>query len=356
MIDELVKSIAVSKANDILYKLRLKIRNVTLVVTYTCTYLCKMCNIGREYLSNPEKAKNELSYEEIVNIFDGSRALHDLRLVILTGGEPFMRHDIDDLYCFFRSKYSKAEISIPTNSFNVKLILKKLRSMERRAGLDNLYLSISLDGMEELHDRTRGVPGAFRRAMELAKFTEIEFPHLKRGFTFTITRENYKDLNKTYLLSKKLNAGFHAELAQISGIYYMNRNYDTIRHDELLELTPILEKIISDSKQNFNPVSIYYREMLKLPFNSQRWWKCYSGLHSVFINAYGDVYPCIMLDFKLGNIRQSSFDNIWKSGHARKIRSWINKKTCNCWTPCEALPTITRYPMQFILHQIRNTK
>ena len=61
---------------------------ITFAITYACTFLCKTCNIGRNYLANPKKTKEgELSYEEIGNIFKKSKP----SWIQITGGEPFMR-------------------------------------------------------------------------------------------------------------------------------------------------------------------------------------------------------------------------------------------------------------------------
>ena len=46
--------------------------------------------------------------------------------------------------------------------------------------------------------------------------------------------------------------------------------------------------------------------------NPKRKIKCYAGTHSFFLDPYGDIFPCIMLNKKIGNIKEG-FDKVWLS-------------------------------------------
>jgi radical SAM protein with 4Fe4S-binding SPASM domain len=62
----------------------------------------------------------------------------------------------------------------------------------------------------------------------------------------------------------------------------------------------------------------------------------------VFIDPYGDVYPCLMLDRKLGNAKRDGFDAVWDGPEAVAVRRFVAEKKCDCWTPCEACPSLGR--------------
>jgi MoaA/NifB/PqqE/SkfB family radical SAM enzyme len=309
-----------------------------------------MCDIGREYLKHPERVKDELKLDEIRRAFTESMCLSNLNGITLTGGEPFMRSDIVELYGFFYTKYPNATITIPTNSFNVSLILNKLREMAVKYGVERLYLSISLDGIGEVHDSIRGMKGAFARALELAcKAKELFNPAgLTLGFSLTIIKENYDQIWPVYELARSLGVNFSVQIAQMSSIYYMNEGYKTdLSVTELNTIKSQLQKIIKQTspiQRLIDPHLIYLLNMVEFVKSPIRTWNCYSGTHSCFVNSYGDVFPCIMLSNRIGNIKESSFDEIWLSYQATKIRRMIAGRGCNCWTPCEAIPTITRDP------------
>ena len=67
---------------------------------------------------------------------------------------------------------------------------------------------------------------------------------------------------------------------------------------------------------------------------------CAALVCSCFIDPFGFVYPCSIYDQKLGNVRETSFYNIWHSHTANKLRKSIKEGKCpNCWSPCEAEPS-----------------
>ena len=64
---------------------------------------------------------------------------------------------------------------------------------------------------------------------------------------------------------------------------------------------------------------------------------------SLFMDSFGNVYPSIMWDRKVGNVRESGFDlaPIWRGELADKTREDIRKGLePNCWTSCEAYQTL----------------
>ena len=75
-------------------------------------------------------------------------------------------------------------------STNGTLITKEKARELKGVGLS--YVGISLDGMEEVHDRFRGVPGAFRKALEGVANCQAE--GLKVGLRFTINKRNVGEI------------------------------------------------------------------------------------------------------------------------------------------------------------------
>ncbi len=63
------------------------------------------------------------------------------------------------------------------------------------------YVGISIDGLEEVHDLFRGVPGAFKKAMEGVYNCQQE--GLKVGLRFTINKRNYMEVPKIFDLIKE---------------------------------------------------------------------------------------------------------------------------------------------------------
>jgi len=77
--------------------------------------------------------------------------------------------------------------------------------------------------------------------------------------------------------------------------------------------------------------------------------KCQALSASLFMNPYGDIYPCSIYDKKVANIRDFNYDlkKIWNVKNViADIRNGIlNNKCAGCWTPCEAYPAILGSPL-----------
>jgi 12,18-didecarboxysiroheme deacetylase len=120
----------------------------------------------------------------------GVRLIEDLAdfgapVMLFSGGEPLMREDLFDLIGHAVRRKMRAVVST-----NGTLITADVAARLKDAGLS--YVGISLDGLEPMNDRFRGLPGAFQRALDgvrncLAKGVKV-------GLRFTVTRMNYRDV------------------------------------------------------------------------------------------------------------------------------------------------------------------
>jgi len=94
--------------------------------------------------------------------------------------------------------------------------------------------------------------------------------------------------------------------------------------------------------KNKNKFKIFYFEKLQNFITNPKEMviPCAALRASAFINPYGNLYPCIEWNKKIGNIKKMSFKKIWYSKQAQKIRAQIKSKRCpNCWTVCDAQPS-----------------
>jgi radical SAM protein with 4Fe4S-binding SPASM domain len=63
---------------------------------------------------------------------------------------------------------------------------------------------------------------------------------------------------------------------------------------------------------------------------------CYAGSLTGVLRNNGDIYPCELLDKKIGNLRDYGyrFKDLWRSRKAEEIRHWIRKSKCFCTHEC----------------------
>jgi 12,18-didecarboxysiroheme deacetylase len=149
-------------------------------VTRRCNLKCVHCYAHARDRSFPD----ELSTREGKEILD-DLALFGSPVVLFSGGEPLVRPDLMELASYAVEKGMRAVIST-----NGTLITSTAAQQLKRIGLS--YVGISLDGMEDINDRFRGVKGAFRKAMD--GIAACQEAGIKVGLRFTVNRINYLEI------------------------------------------------------------------------------------------------------------------------------------------------------------------
>ena len=160
-------------------------------VTRQCNLKCVHCYAHAKNTS----FDNELSTEQ------GKQLIDDLAdfgspVMLFSGGEPLVRKDLLQLAAYAVEKGMRAVIST-----NGTLITPEMARNLKEIGLS--YVGISLDGMEEINDRFRGVNGAFRSALEGIKNSQAA--GIKVGLRFTVNKFNVNEIPKIFQLLEEMD-------------------------------------------------------------------------------------------------------------------------------------------------------
>ncbi len=313
-------------------------------LTYRCSSRCKTCSIWKI------KEQDELSLEEIERLFSSNLAfLSNVSYVQLTGGEPFQRSDLVEVVSIIHKYLPKCTFWIPTNALNPEAVLSETKEMLRVLG-GGLGISVSVDGIGRTHDEMRGVKGSFDRAVETLQglFTlRKTYPYLGLTMGMTLTPENYREIWDVYGLAESYNADFSFRPVNFSGIYYRNSgDFDLKRSCE--ELDTLIRRIgyrIAKRKGIIKTATTlrYMSGALEYIREPTRRLPCSAGSRSFFLDPYGDVYPCIIMNLKMGNVKEESLDAIWNSERAWNARNIIGGGSCKgCWLECEKFREIKR--------------
>lgn len=79
---------------------------------------------------------------------------------------------------------------------------------------------------------------------------------------------------------------------------------------------------------------------------------CEMGFSAFYVDPYGDVRPCNVLDEKMGNIKQQSWDELWHSKEAGCIRDKVLSCDEKCWMTGSVFQMVKKYigtPGRFIM-------
>mgnify|MGYP001572376208 CR=1 FL=1 len=319
-----------------------KIKRINFAITYQCNSRCKACSIWKRY---PEKLDQELSFDQIKELFNQSKHFNNLDEINLTGGEPFLRRDFRDIYRYLRYRFPRTTIIISTNGLQVKD-----NWIESRKDILWTILVFSMDGLQEINDSIRGVKGSYQLVIKAIDYYKGLFPSLKMGISFTMLPENYQELRKVYDLSRERKLSFTTRFVCNSETYYGNSGINVKWTDEMLNKVEMdVKSIIKETARSrnslnrlLNPDLFFLSQMVHYQREKRRLFHCYSGIHSLFIDPYGNIFPCIFSKEALGNIVKDSFEDIWFSHRARQKRDSIARNECHCWTECETIPSLQR--------------
>ena len=160
-------------------------------VTRKCNLKCVHC-----YAHATEQPVNEeLSTEEGKTLID-DLAQFGAPVILFSGGEPLVRQDLPELAAYAVDKGMRAVIST-----NGTLITAGLAKTLKEIGLS--YVGISLDGMQGINDKFRGVKGAYEKALNGIR--NCQHAGIKVGLRFTINKYNVEEIPDIFDLLEEMN-------------------------------------------------------------------------------------------------------------------------------------------------------
>ncbi|MFC1515640.1 12,18-didecarboxysiroheme deacetylase [Thermodesulfobacteriota bacterium] len=160
-------------------------------VTRRCNLKCVHCYAHAKNVPSD----NELTTEEGKILLD-DLAQFGVPVMLFSGGEPLVRKDLPELAAYAVEKGMRAVIST-----NGTLITPEMARTLKDIGLS--YVGISLDGMEEINDRFRGVKGAFRSALK--GIENCKAAGIKVGLRFTINKSNADEVPNIFHLIEEMD-------------------------------------------------------------------------------------------------------------------------------------------------------
>jgi MoaA/NifB/PqqE/SkfB family radical SAM enzyme len=315
---------------------------VTFVATYHCNFRCEMCNIWQK------KSVDEMTPEEVALFFD---RWPQFRWVHLTGGELFMRRDLDDLVAAIQKNCrSLFLLNFPTTGwFGDKTLDLVNRTLSR--GVGRLMVTISIDGPKALHERMRGLPGSFDRGLEtFRRLRGIKRSNFQTVIGMTLMAENAGSVNETLAAIRQVVPDFqrselHLNIGHESGHYFANEGYSVRQHHA--EILRAVEDHRTQNGSALHPVKFLedrYQALIGKYYETGRSpLPCTALSSSCFVDPYWNLYPCSIWSEKVGNLRSNGFDlaALWAGSRRADLRKAVIEENCaHCWTPCEAYPTI----------------
>ena len=304
----------------------MKVKNVkpygSIIITYRCNARCNMCDCWKD----PSKQNEEITIETI-------KKLPEMAFTNITGGEPFIRLDINEIV---EELYKKTgRIVISTNGSYPDRIIELCKKYPE------IGIRISIEGLQETNDKIRGLKDGFNKGYEaLTKL--VEMGHKDVGFGMTVQDVNCKDLVPLYDISNKF--GMEFATATLHNSFYFRKKDNKI--DDKLMVAKEFEKLINELLKSKSPKkwfrAYFNHGLINYIYGQPRLLPCNMASNGFFLDPYGDVLPCNGTDEKLsmGNLNEKSWDEIWNSEQAEIVRKKVKNCDKNCWMIGSASPAM----------------
>jgi len=282
-----------------------------------CNLACKHCYS----ISADRDFPGELSTAEIYTVMDDLRRF-GVPVLILSGGEPLLRPDLFEIAR--RGKDMGFYVGLSSNG-----TLIGPDAIKRIAAVGFDYVGVSLDGIQETHDRFRRKTGAFDAS--LAGIRLCRDAGVKIGIRFTVTQDNAHDLPALLqLVDDEGIDKFYLSHLNYAGRGNVNRKDDAMLATSRRVMDTVFEACWRHLEQgrpkefvtgNNDADGVYLLHWVRRRFPEKeaqiraklaQWGGNASGVNVANIDNVGNVHPDTMWwHYTLGNVRSRPFSEIW---------------------------------------------
>ena len=314
---------------------------------------------------NTLKRSEEWQIEEVEKL---SKNLKNLYQLTLTGGEPLLRKDLDEIIKIFYLNSGVDRVTVTTNGFYTERVITLIHEVFKKCPDINLSINMSIDGIGEDHDEIRGLKNSFKNLHETYKAVqELKKKYKKlNSQTASVLMLSNKDKMENLLnwIDTNMNISEHGlmlsrgdsptEKGKATENVYFDKmlNY----HRELCKSKESkLSKSIGDALKDERIESLYNQKM-KSP--------CLAGRKLVIIDEKANLLPCEILkvlhkegktsepelgDFTFGNLREYNFDpeKLINSERGKKINKYIIDEKCWCSFECAQIQNFVLNPQNY---------
>lgn len=286
----------------------------TLQLTNACNLSCSFC-----YASSGKPHKNELSTNEWIHVMQilSSNGVADLTI---TGGEAKLVRNFKKIIATASSLFTN--VSLFSNGLNWKA-----DEIELIKSLGNVNVQVSIDGIQEKHDRLRGRKGAFKESFEgIRRLSERGVPTL---VAMTVNPYNYEDV---YAVIEKAVQNYVTAFR--AGVTL------SVGRAENQEFGLSIDERNSVRQQMTKAINKWGNDILIYDWNNEDNGCtdfCTPGYLSWYIQSDGIVTPCQIEDAALGHILKDRMDEIGSPQVLIDIKNKAQK--CNCISRVELIET-----------------
>lgn len=278
-------------------------------MTTACNLNCVHC-----HTAGGKPGADELTTAEAKLLLDQLAQIENFRMMAFTGGEPLVRPDLFELLA-----YSRALGFSNTIATNATLIDDKVAQRLHDYGV--VIAAVSLDGFAaETHDKIRGLPGSFERAVQGMR--ALTHAGIILHVNITAMEYNVGQVERLMALVDELKTGILLiyQLVPVGrGRSIGNAVLDKKTNEWLINFmaraqqrtNAIMEPVAGPQYWPFLLKQAHISGGMPLRLAERVFHGCSAGRGFIYVKPDGTVWPCPFIEISCGNIRDYSFKEIW---------------------------------------------
>jgi len=208
------------------------LEDVFLYATSRCNATCDHCFYWQEL----NREEDEIQLAEFEKLAESIPPFENL---IVTGGETFLRRDLEEVVGTFISRGKCKIVSLNTNGFTPKMIAKRVAAICRRYPDIRVHVQVSLDGYRDTHSKIRNNP----KGWDLSNETLALLTPMMHG--------EFKDRLYVGVLTVLCNINWQ-EIEPLA--YHVRQHFGVVHAFEMVRGTSFsVWNLDDDIKENYNP-------------------------------------------------------------------------------------------------------
>ncbi len=301
--------------------------DAVIAVTYRCQAKCRMCSIWKI------KEHDDISPD----IY--RRLPTTLRDVNISGGEPFLRADLEEIVRVVHSHIPRSRMVVSSNGLMGEDIIPRVLRLKEI--FPRIGFAFSVDGVGEMQDFIRGVKGAYEKVISAVRGIKRNGINNIR-IAYTLTSDNPDHMIKVYRLAGELGVEFTMQVSHESDFFF-GRNESSVISDNSGnfssgQLKEDFETIINGELSSYNlkrwgKAFIHYGSYA-LAAEGRQLFSSRPGEDFFYLDPGGNIYPSVIHDHIMGNLKEDSFKGIWNSAESARVREKCRNDKTPYWMGC----------------------
>ncbi|MBN2829306.1 MAG: radical SAM protein [Candidatus Cloacimonetes bacterium] len=305
--------------------------NYTVSLLYSCNSRCSTCNIWKKKANN----LTDIEYEKIFKNIGKAPYW-----ITFSGGEPFLRKDIVKIVTTIYKTSRPRIMNFPSNGILTKKIVTDVKNICRACPKSQIIVNLSIDGIEEEHDRIRNVENNFQDVIKTyQKLKALNIKNLQVGIHTVISKYNVHNFSAiaSYLLDLKPDSYITEIAEERVELDTMKTNITPSLLQYKSAIDFLIHRIKHDKYKGRSKITKafrieYYSLVKEILRDKKQVIPCYSGISSVQISPDGDIWSCCIKAESKGNLRkvEYNFRKVWYNREMKLERASIKNRECWC--------------------------